>query len=440
MLIFTLVAAGQIVSFTGSAMTSFALGTWVYQRTLSTTLFGLILLFALLPSLIIAPLTGVLVDRRDRRMVMILSDAGSGLCTTTMLLLLQAGRLEVWHIFLAMGLSSVFHGFRVPAYNASVSVLVPQEQLGRANGIMQFGETSRYLFAPILAGSLMGIIGVTGVMLVDLATFLFAILTCLVVRFPRPKPSAIGQTAQGSLLHEALFGWRFIVTRAGLWGLMVMFALSNYATLLVDTVLPPMLLNRASPQVVGSVLTSGGAGMLLGSIVMGVWGGPKRRIHGVLGFLFLIGLFIVLMGLLQSVPLIAVATLGYYFPFPLMNACDQAIWQSRVPADVQGRVFSIKRMIALSMIPLAYVTAGPLADGVFEPLITPDGPLSGLLGPIIGVGRGRGMGLLISLMGVAVILVMLGAALNPHVRKVEDEPLDVPYASAPLSRGIEEPS
>jgi hypothetical protein len=104
-----------------------------------------------------------------------------------------------------------------------------------------------------------------------------------------------------------------------------------------------------------------------------------------------------------------------------MNACEQAIWQSRVPPDVQGRVFSVKRMIALSMIPLAYLTAGPLADGVFEPLMATTGPLAGSLGPIMGVGRGRGMGLLISVMGVTVILVMLGAALNARVRNVEDE-------------------
>ena len=428
MVAFVLVAVGQIVSLTGSGLTGFALGAWVYQRTHSTTQFAMILVFTLLPSLIIAPLAGALVDRWDRRRVMILADAGAGLCTLAMALLLFAGQLQVWHIYIAMGLGSIFRGFQTPAYIASVSLLAPKEQLGRANGIMQFGDTSRYLFSPLLAGWLMGSIGVAGVMLIDFATFLFAVSTCLIVRFPRPKAPTTGAARQGSLGREALFGWQYIVARPGLLALLAMYALSNYATLMVDTVLPPMLLNLTTPAVVGSVLSAGGVGMLAGSVLMSAWGGPKRRIYGALGFMLPIGVSVVLMGGLTSIPLIAAATLGYYFPFPITNGCDQAIWQSKVAPDIQGRVFAIRRMIAFSVIPLAYLTAGPLADRVFEPLVA-NGPLAAILAPIIGVGQGRGMGLLISTMGLLVILVTVAASLYPRLRKVEDELPDVIHLS-----------
>jgi MFS family permease len=428
---FAFVAVGQIVSVTGSGLTGFALGAWVYQRTLSTTQFALISLFTLLPSLVIAPVTGALVDRWDRRWVIILADIGSGLCTLAMALLFFAGRLEVWHIYVAMGFSSTFHGFRSPAYLSSVSLLVPPEHLGRANGIMTLGDTSRYLLSPVLGGLLMGIIGVPGVMLIDFATFLFAVTSCLVVRFPRLKTTAAGQAARGSLLREATFGWQYISARPGLLGMLIMQALVNYGTLMTDTLLVPLLLNLGSPKVAGSVMSAGGAGMLVGSVVTSAWGGPKRRMLGALVMLVLAGLFIVLIGGLQSVPLIAVATFGYFSPFPLLYACDGAIWQSKVPPDVQGRVFAIRRMIVMSVTPLAYVTAGPLADRVFNPLMISSGPLAASLGPIIGVGPGRGTGLLISVLGLMVILVTVVAALNPRVRRVEDELPDAVHAQAP---------
>jgi DHA3 family macrolide efflux protein-like MFS transporter len=421
---FTLVAVGQIVSVTGSALTGFALGVWVYQSSHSTTQFSLILLFSMLPSLLVAPLTGALVDRWDRRWVMILSDTGAGLCTATLALLIFLGRLDIWQIYLITAISSVLEGFQVPAYMATVSLLVPKEQLGRANGIMQLGSTSRYLLAPILAGWLMGKINVTGVMLIDFATFIFAVTIVLAVRFPKPRITPEGQSQRGSLWREVRFGWQYISARPGLVGLLILFALGNYANLMVDTLLPPMLLETTTPDVLGSVLSAGGLGMLAGSLLMSAWGGPKRRIYGVFIFKSLAGLAILLIGGAQSLFLVALGTFFYYFPFPLVNGCDQAIWQSKVAPDVQGRVFAMRRMLAYSMIPLAYVTAGPLSDGVFKPLMYAGGPLATRLGPLIGSGPGRGQGLLIILMGGMIVLLTLATVLNPRVRRVEEELAD----------------
>ncbi len=421
---FILVAIGQIVSVTGSGLTGFALGAWVYRETHSTTQFSLILLFTVLPSLLISPLAGTLVDRWDRRWVMILSDSGAALCTAVLVVLIYLGRLEIWHIYGIMGLSSILRGFQVPAYLASVSLLVPKEQLGRANGIMQFESTSSYLLSPVLAGWLMENIGVAGVMAIDFATFLFAVVIVLAVRFPKPKITDEEKQVRGSLWREALFGWRYISARSGFLSLLVLFALGNYANLMTDTLLPPMLLDFTSPSIVGSVLSAGGLGMLAGTLVMSAWGGPKRRIHAVLIFKTMAGLAIMLMGIFQSIPLVAVATFLYYFPFPFINGCDQAIWQSKVPASMQGRVFATRRMLAYSMIPLAYVTAGPLSDKVFKPLLTTSGSLASSLGPFFGTGAGRGMGLLIFLMGLSIVLLTAITSLNPHVRNIEAELLD----------------
>jgi len=421
MTIFILVAIGQIVSVTGSSLTGFALGAWVYQDTRSTTLFSLILLFTVLPSLLFAPLAGALVDRWDRRRVMIAADSGAAVCTGLLMLLIHSGHLEIWLIYIIMGFNSLFRALQVPAYMASVSLLVPKNQFGRANGIMQLEATSSYLLSPILAGWLLETVGIVYVMLIDLATFFFAVVIVLAVRIPNPTTTQKDAHTHGSLWKDMAIGWQFISQRSGFIGLMILFGLGNYANLITDTLMPPMLLELSSPTILGSVISTGGLGMLVGTLLMSAWGGPKKRIYGVLGFKTLAGLAIIGIGLFQSIPLIALATFFYYLPFPLVNGSDQAIWQSKVPPDVQGRVFSIRRMLARSMIPLAYLSAGPLSDRVFRPLLSPNGVLAASLGQFFGVGPSRGIGLLISLMGALIVILVLGTALNPRVRNLEDE-------------------
>lgn len=421
MAVFMAVAVGQIISVTGSALTGFALGVWVYQRTQSTTQYALILLFTMLPSILIAPLSGALVDRWDRRLTMIWADSGAAMCTVLMAILIYFERLEIWHIYVIMAVNSILRGLQTPAYLASVSLLVPKEQLGRANGVLQFESASTYLLSPLMAGWLMEKIGVAGVMAIDFVTFLIAVSIVLAVRFPPPPISAESTVERGSLWREASYGWKYIASRPGLLGLMLLFALGNYANLITDTVLPPMLLDRTTPAVLGGVLSAGGMGMLAGTLLMTAWAGPKRRIYGVLIFKTLAGLAIMLIGIFQPIPLVALAVVLYYFPFPVVNSCDTAIWQSKVAPAVQGRVFSIKRMLAYSMIPLAYLTAGPLADQVFKPLFAEGGVLEATLGGIWGGGAGRGVGFLIFLMGLSIVGMTLLAALNPRVRNIEEE-------------------
>ena len=422
---FILVAVGQIVSVTGSSLTGFALGAWVYEDTRSTTLFSLILLFTVLPSLLFAPLAGALVDRWDRRRVMIAADSGAAVCTGLLMVLIHFGQLEIWHIYVIMGFNSLFRALQVPAYTASVSLLVPRDQLGRANGVMQLESTSSYLLSPILAGWLLDQVGIIGVMAIDLATFLFAVSIVLAVRFPRPIVEPKDIPSRNSLWKDMALGWQFISARSGFLGLMILFGLGNYANLMTDTLMPPMLLELSSPTILGSVISTGGLGMLIGTVLMSTWGGPKKRIYTVLIFKTLAGLGIMAIGLFRSIPLIALATFFYYLPFPLVNGSDQAIWQSKVPPEVQGRVFSIRRMLARSMIPLAYITAGPLSDKVFKPLLSVNGALASSLGHFFGVGPSRGMGLLIFLMGEIIVVLTLAAASDPRVRNIETELPDV---------------
>jgi DHA3 family macrolide efflux protein-like MFS transporter len=186
----------------------------------------------------------------------------------------------------------------------------------------------------------------------------------------------------------------------------------------------PMILGFTTADVLGVIITIAGGGMLLGSLAMSAWGGPQRRIDGVLRFELLSGLCFLLIGLRPSAWLVAMGAFVAHLTIAIVYGSNQAIWQSKVPPDVQGRVFATQQMIARSAAPLAYLVAGPLADKLFEPLLALDGPLAASIGPIIGVGPGRGIGLLFIVMGILKVVATLGGYLYPRLRLVEDEPPD----------------
>jgi len=430
--VFIVVWLGQLVSLIGSGLTSFALGLWVYQHTGSVTQFAFIGLFTVLPSVVLSPLAGALVDRWDRRWVMILSDAGAGLCTLIMAFLFLTNRIEVWQIYLAAGASAAFGTFQWPAYSAATTLLVPKKHLGRANGMVQFGQAAAEILAPALAGVLLLTARIQGILLIDFVTFVFAVTTLLFVRFPRPETTVAGQTRRGSLWREASYGWRFITARRGLLGLLVFFAVVKFLWGMVGALIAPMILGFTSADVLGIIISVAGGGMLVGSLVMSAWGGPKRRIDGVLRFELMSGLCFLLIGLRPSAWPVALGAFGAHLTIAVIYGSNQAIWQSKVPPNVQGRVFAMQQMIAKSTTPLAYLVAGPIADKLFEPLLAFDGPLAEGIGHIIGIGPGRGIGLLFIIMGILKAVASVGGYLYPRIRLVEDELPDV-IADEPIT-------
>lgn len=424
---FLLIWLGQLVSLTGSQLTGFALGVWVYQQTGSVTQFALISVATVLPYLLISPLAGAVVDRWDRRWTMILSDTGAGLSTLTLAGLFLSGRLEIWHIYLATVLSATFSAFQGPAYAASTTLLVPKEQLGRANGLAQTAQAAGMLVAPAIAGFLVTTIQLQGVLLIDGVTFLFALTTLLLVRFPRPTTTSSETEARsGSLWRDVVYGWRYLVARPALLGLMIFFGVNNFLVGVVEVLFTPLVLSLGSTELLGILLSIGGLGMLVGSVTMSVWGGPKRRVVGVFGFSGLLAVAILLAGLRPTPIVLGVAVFLAFFSIPIFQGANQTLMQTKITPEVQGRAFALKEMIAVSTLPLAYLVAGPLVDRVFEPLLAVGGVLTGSVGRVIGIGPGRGIALLFVVMGTASLLLTLAGYLQPRLRRVEEELPDRP--------------
>jgi MFS transporter, DHA3 family, macrolide efflux protein len=419
--IFGIIWLGQLVSTLGSSITGFALGIWVYQRTGSATQFSLIAFCGVLPSILFSPLAGALVDRWNHRWTMILSDFGGGLITLAIFLLLVTGRFEVWHIYVLSALSSTFSAFLGPAYIAATSLLLPKQHLGRAGGMVQMEQGIVQLAAPMLGGLLLEIIQLQGILLLDMAACLFALVILLSIHFPRASATPAREPNKGSLLHEIAYGWTYLTSQPGLLGLLMFFAVSNFLSGIVGILFGPLVLSFASPSVFGALLSIAGIGMLIGSLVMSVWGGPQRRMHAVFSVMLLSGLCVLITGSSPSILIIGIATFLAFVGDPVLNACTQVIFQEKVAPYVQGRVFALTGAIAGATLPLAYLVAGPLADYVFEPLMVPDGPLAGSVGQLIGVGPGRGIGLMFVVIGALTTIVTVVAYLYPRLRLVEDE-------------------
>lgn len=416
---FLIIWFGQLVSLTGSGLTGFAIGVWVFLRTGSTTLFALIQVFSSIPTILVGPFAGALVDRWDRRKAMLLSDAGAAACTLSILLLLSAGKLEIWHIYLLLALSASFASFQWPAYSAATALLVPKEQLGRANGMVQIAEGVAQILAPVTAGILIETILLQGVIAIDLATFLVALTTLLIVRIPRPEISAEGQAGKGSLFREAVYGWTYIRQRAGLFALLLFFFVVNFLTSIVSVLFTPLILTISTPVVLGILTSMAGLGFLIGSVLMSIWGGPRRKIRGIFISELMVTAALLLLGSTTNLYLLGFGAFLAFLSFPLLQTCSQTIWQRKTAPDIQGRVFAFRRVIAWSSLPLAYLAAGPLADKVFSPLLVEGGALAGSMGKVFGVGPGRGIGLLYIVLGLVTFVATAVAYAYTPLRDVE---------------------
>jgi len=419
---FLLLWFGQAISLLGSGLTSFALGVWMFERTGSATYVALIGLCAVLPRVLLSPLVGMFIDRWDRRTLMILSDAGAGCSTLFIAGMLAVGRLEIWHIYLAVAVSAAFGTVQWPAYTATTTLLVPSRHLGRANGLLQFAQALSDVLAPALAGVLVQRIALQGVILVDVMTFMIAVFTLLLVRLPRSAAPAISDVEKKAPFWQQVpYGWAYIYARPGLRGLLLFTTVVNFLWGMVGALITPLILSFTTSANLGIIVSIAGGGMVLGSLAMSAWGGPRRRIQGVLRFEFLSGLCFILIGLRPAFWPIALGVFGAHCTIAVIFGSNQAIWQCKGAPEVQGRVFATQQMVAKAAMPLAYLLAGPLAEWVFEPLVAAEGGLAAGLRAMVGAGAGRGIGLLFVVMGVVKMGVALAGNLNPRVRLVEDE-------------------
>jgi amino acid adenylation domain-containing protein len=416
--VFAAVAATQFVSLLGSGLTAFALGVWMFQRTGSVSVLGMMSVCAMLPGILVSPVAGAVVDRLDRRTVMLVADLGAGLGTLTLAGLLWSGQLRMSLLYLVLSWTSVCGAFQRPAYVSAIPQLIPKRFLARANGLAMSADAGSQILAPLLGGALVTVIGLPGVITVDVVTFLVSVATLLALRFPNSLP----WRRRESFATEIAGGWRFILRRPGVLALLGQAAVCNVLLSVMVVLVTPLVLRSGSgASALGLVLAGGGIGALAGGLAMALWGGPRRLVVGILNFALAGGVFIALMGMSAAPGAMAVGMFGFWCTLAVSNGCYTVLIQIKVPHHLHGRVFALNQMVAFSTMPLGFLLAGPLADRVFEPLMARDGVLAGSVGALLGVGPGRGVALLMVVLGVLTVGVNLGGYALPRLRRLEEE-------------------
>jgi MFS family permease len=416
---FFTVWAGQLISVLGTTMTAFALQIWVFTETGSVTNLAFVTLFFAVPSTLVAPVAGALVDRWDRRVVMLVADGAAGAATLGLAAMYATGNLALWHIYAAVGIGSLAGAFQQPAWMASLPLLVPKAQLGRANGLVQLNDGLALVMAPAFAGILLVWSGLGAVLLVDVVTFLLAMGSLAAVRFPRPE--ATEESGPRTLLGDAVLGWRFLRERPGLFGLLWVYAGVNFSLTFANVLFIPLVVSFASEGAAGGVLSAAGVGAVVGSIVVSAWGGPKRRVLGTMMAITVAGLGVAAAGLRPVLGLVFAASFTLMAVVPVANTASQVLWQTKVPPAMQGRAFAMRRMVAQAIAPISIILAGPLADHVFEPLLAVDGALAGTVGSVIGTGPGRGVGFMFIVAGLLTAALGIIGYLIPRIRHLETE-------------------
>lgn len=417
---FGIIWVGSVISWLGSGLSAFALGTSVYAQTGSVTRFALIQLMAVLPPLVVAPFAGLVIDRVSRKAVLMACTAVPALVMFTAAYLSHAGLLTLPFILLVSVLDALCVAFYAPAFSASLTLLVPTAQLGRASGLAQLGGGLAQIAAPVLGGLLLTQTSLTTILALDASTFLvllFALGTCSI-----PQPTGHGTAERPAWsMAELAKGFTYITERAGLLGILLYFAVINFGTSLASIMLTPLLLQRTTPDTLGMVLSIAGVGMLAGGVVMSVWAGPARKMVFILGSGAIIGIALTVGAFHPTTVFLAAAAFVAMACIAPVNTTSQVLWQTKVPPALQGRVFAVRNAIAMCAMPLSCVLAGPLADHVFEPAMQSQHAWTQVLGSAFGTGGGRGMAAMVFLAGVGSLMATGLAFLHPRVRNLEQE-------------------
>jgi len=425
--VFYLVAFGQLVSLIGTGLTGFGMSLWVYQRTGSISLFAAASVLALLPAVALSPFAGALADRWNRRLIMVWADSLAASGTLSLAVLLWLDRVQLWHLFAAITITAVSSAFQQPAYLAAVTQLVPKRYYGRANGLVSLGGATGSLLAPLLGGALVIAIGLRGIIIIDLLTFAVAVTITLSVRFP----DSMFKRREEPFWHEISGGWRFIMRRHGLLAMIILTSLLNYFFAMVEVLATPLTLSFGDPSVLGMVLAASGVGLLLGSVIMSVWGGLERRALGILVSMLILGVALLTVGLHPSPVFPALGLFGMGLATALVNTHWLSIVQTKVGLELQGRVMSTGIMLSWLMVPAGFLSAAPLAENIFGPMASHD-VVAATLGAVIGTGPGRGIAVTTIVAGLCTLaLSAAGFAYRP-IRNLDADLPDAETAAVIL--------
>ncbi len=439
---FTILWSGQLVSAIGSGMTAFALGVYVFRMTGQVSDVSLVTLLAFLPPLLLGPLAGVLADRMDRRLLMILGDSLSVFGLLYILYCLGTGGASLWQICLGVLVSSAFTGLTDPAYRATVTDMLSPEEFTRASGLMQIAGASKYLISPVIAGFLMKPFGLSVILWMDVSTFVFTVLVTFLVRKDLRRKAADPSVHAGPDRKDSFFGdfregVRTATGNRGIIGLTIVTCLVTFFMGFIQILSSPMVLAFESSEALGTIETVAAMGMLVSGIVIGVLRFRGHYVRILWVSLLAAGICMVVFGLRESLLVIGAGGFLFFASLPFANMALDYLVRTNIPNETQGRVWPLISLVSQFGYVVSYILCGVLADRVFTPMMVEGGILASSAGRVIGVGAGRGTALLVLAAGLLLSILAPVIGKLPSIRALEKEEKPcLAESSAPISPEI----
>lgn len=398
---FLLLWLGQLISAIGGGLTSFGLGVYVFEKTGSATGMALVTLLGFLPTLILSVPAGVLADRLDRRMLMMIGDGLSGVGILFILICMIQGETTLFQICIGVFVSAVFSSLLDPAYKATVTDLLTEEEYSKASGLVSLAGSARYLVSPVIAGVLLSLSDVKLLLIIDIVTFFITVISTFAVKCGIKETKIIEKESFGKSLKE---GWMAISGRKGIFMLILA---ASFLTLFVgvfQVLAEPLVLSIADAKTLGITETICASGMLVSSLFLGIRGIKKSYVKILCVSLAFAGIFIIGFGLFNSISLITMSGFGFFLMLPFANNCLDFLVRSNIPDKLQGRIWGIVGFMSQIGYVIAYGCSGILAD---------------FIASVCEVSVGKGAGLVITISGFALIMVSIATLSIKEIRLLE---------------------
>lgn len=422
---FLILWSGQSLSQLGSSMTSFTLIIWAYEKQGTVMSIALLSVFSYIPYVLVSLFAGVIVDKFQKKKIMIICDTIAAICSFCVLIMVLTDALQVWHLFVINSITGFMNAFQSPASKVAITLIVPKEYYGRTSGLRSLSESIVSIFHPILATMIISFFGITVVIVVDLLTFVIAFFTLLFfVKIPSTSTVGIQNLSKSNFISETFKGFTYLKDNRGFLYLMLFMATINLmAAIALYSILPPMILCRTSSneQILGIVMSAAGVGGIVGSLLVSIIRAPKSNIKTIFmsaALSFLLG--DIFFGVGRNSFVWVFAAFAGSLPIPFLNAAENSLLHSKIPTNMQGRIFSIRGTFQFVTLPIGYLIGGFLSDRVFEPLMVNSEQARHIFGSIVGVGRGSGMALIFVFTGILGFVLSMLSYKSKHIKLLDD--------------------
>ncbi|SFR28071.1 Predicted arabinose efflux permease, MFS family [Lentzea waywayandensis] len=409
-----------MLSAVGTRMTTFAIGIWLWQKTESATAVTLLAFVAFGSTILFSPIAGALVDRWSRRVTIVAADVGTAVATAILLAVYLFGHVDLWLIYVVNFATGAFLSFQVPAYTATITGMVRKEGWTRANAMIGMLRAAPAIFAPAIAAPLMATVGVEPILAIQVVACLIATAVMFAVALP-PLPPRDETTDKPGFLRDTTMAFGYIAARPSLRGLLFITFSISFLSAVGWVLFAPMILARTGndSNAVGIVQVVGA----IGGTVAGIWLATLKPTPHMVRRMLIGVLVLAIPGRMlfgfDSVLIWSIALALGWGAIPFIDGYNQTIWQAKVPRALQGRVFAAQQAAENVALPIAYISAGLLADHLLEPAMRSDGVLAAIFGPITGTGPGTGIAVLYVLSGAAAVLLAVYGFLTPAIRDAE---------------------